>query len=251
MFEKEFNFRELGGLPTRFHTHVKYHLFYRSSGPYRMNEAELKELASLHIASILDLRTRSESEKKPDPAIPGAHIIRHSGVVSRGGEDIDFSITGMNKIGTDAWDQLAKLKQYYIDMPFHNEAIQAMFDEIMQGSLPILIHCATGKDRTGVACMCLEMALGCERKTILDDYLLSNVYRKERIDYAMDQNKERISVHPELKELIQMKEGVSPSIGNAVLDEVEKRYGTYDLFLREEYELNEEKLADLRRTCTE
>ena len=251
MFKDEFNFRELGGNPTRFHTAVKYHLFYRSSGPYRMNSSEREELFSLHIVSVLDMRTRAESEENPDPFIPGAHIIQHSGAVSKGGEDIDFSPAGMDKIGKEGEEQLQKLAQYYMDMPFGNEAIQVMFNEILKGSVPILIHCATGKDRTGVACMCLLMALGCERETVLKDYLLSNVYRRERIDKVMARNQDRIALHPELKELIQMKEGVSERTGNEVLDEVERRYPDYDTFLKEEYGLDAEKLAYLRKTYTE
>jgi protein-tyrosine phosphatase len=247
----ELNFRELGGYPTKNSRHVRYHLFYRSGAPCRMKKADLAYINTLHICSILDMRTKAESEKNPDPPIEGAHYIRHSGVVSRGGEDIDFSLAGMNKIGCDAWDQLARLRQYYIDMPFGSDAIQAMFDEIRRGSVPILIHCATGKDRTGVACMCLLMALGCTRETILQDYLLSNEYRKKRIQRAMDLNTDRIREHPELKELIQMKEGVSPSIGNAVLDEVERRYPDYESFLKMEYGLDEDGLNELRSRYTE
>lgn len=248
--KEEYNFRELGGLPVQHGKHIIARTFYRSSGPYRMKHEELAYLDSLHLASILDLRTKYETLKSPDPAIAGARMIQHSGLVSRGGEDIDFSPVGMNKIGADAKEQLAKLKQYYIDMPFQNEAFQVMFDEILAGNVPILIHCATGKDRTGVACMCLEMALGCTRETILQDYLLSNDYRKERIEKVMNRNADRLKDHPELKELIQMKEGVSPRIGNAVLDEVERRYGSYEKFLKEEYGLDAGKLTSLREKYT-
>lgn len=249
-FREENNFRDLGGLKTKNHTYVVYHTFYRSAGPYKMNHQEREALNSLHLCSILDMRTKEESAKDPDPEIAGAVILRHSGVVSRGGEDIDFSPAGMNKIGDDAQEQLAKLTQYYIDMPFHNNAIQVMLDEVRKGHVPILIHCATGKDRTGVAVMVLLMALGCDRDTVLEDYLLSNVYRRERLDQVFARDREKIEAHPEYGELLQMKEGVSEKIGRAVLDEIFRRYPDEETFLEKEYSLGEKELRDLRERYT-
>jgi protein-tyrosine phosphatase len=49
-----------------------------------------------------------------------------------------------------------------------------MFERIANGAVPILIHCAAGKDRTGVAIALLLAALDVPYETILDDYLLTN-----------------------------------------------------------------------------
>jgi protein-tyrosine phosphatase len=43
---------------------------------------------------------------------------------------------------------------------------------------PLLVHCASGKDRTGFAVASTLMALGVAREVILEDYLLSNRYRR-------------------------------------------------------------------------
>lgn len=39
------------------------------------------------------------------------------------------------------------------------------------GSLPALVHCAHGKDRTGVVIMLLLAACGVPREAIVDDYI--------------------------------------------------------------------------------
>ena len=45
--------------------------------------------------------------------------------------------------------------------------------------LPLVFHCTAGKDRTGVAGALLLLALGVSEKKVVEDYTLSNVYRKE------------------------------------------------------------------------
>lgn len=244
------NLREIV-YPTLQHTQIKPHLFYRSAGFNFMNKEEIKLVESLRLKTILDMRSKSETLANPDPVFQGVRNIQHSGLVSKGGEDIDFSPKGMDKIGNDAYEQINKLTYYYTQMPFQNEAVAKMFEAILQQEVPLLIHCATGKDRTGVAVMCLLMAMGCDRKTILNDYLLTNTYRKSRIDKKLEEDKDRIQDHPELATLILMKEGVDEKIGIAVLDEIEKRYHSYDEFLYHEYNLDKDTLHKLRDLYTE
>ncbi len=251
-FQSEINFRELGGYPTIDGRNVRNGFFYRSGGPYRMKRSELGILENeIHLKAILDLRTKEEVEKSPDPSFPNIRMIQHSGLVSKGGEDIDFSPVGMSKIGEEGYEQIALLTEYYKQMPFGNQAFQVMFDEILQGNVPILIHCATGKDRTGVAAILLLLALGCSEETALQDYLLSNAYRSERITKMLKKKEELFQTHPEVKELILMKEGVTERIGKIVIQEIKNRYDSYDVFFEQEYHLSQDQIQYLRDTYTE
>ena len=49
-----------------------------------------------------------------------------------------------------------------------------MFDCIATGKLPLVVHCAAGKDRTGVAIAVLLRALDVSQETTIEDYLLTN-----------------------------------------------------------------------------
>ena len=44
---------------------------------------------------------------------------------------------------------------------------------------PMVIHCTSGKDRTGFASMLILLALGVSKKLAFEDYLLTNSYRRE------------------------------------------------------------------------
>ena len=248
---KEHNFRDLGGIPVRDGKQVKYGLFYRSAGLYFLSKKERERFPELGIRYVLDLRTRKECELNKDPVFEGVTMIQHSGLVSKGGEDIDFSIAGMNKTGKDAETQLEKLMYYYKEMPFHNEAIHIMFDHILDGHLPILIHCATGKDRTGVAAMVLLLALGADDDHVYADYIRSKESRAKRLAKVLEKHQEKIAEHPELEELLTIKESVSEKIGHMILDEIHKRYPDTETFLKEEYGLDAEKLTKLRTMGTE
>ena len=131
-------------------------------------------------------------------------------------------------------------------MPFDNEAFQILMEALAQGKSPFLFHCATGKDRTGVAAMIILMALGIPEETILYDYLLSNDYHEAQIAKEMDEFSFDIAEHPELAELLMMKNGVTEKNGISVLDSIKAEYGTYSAYLKEEFSLYGSSLADFR-----
>lgn len=242
----ELNFRDLGGLPGAGGRTIRSGFFFRSGGPYHWTEEERAAVASMHIRFVLDLRTEAEAAKKPDPALPGATTLRYSGVVSRGGEEIDFSPRGMHQIGTDARHQYKALLAYYREMPFANEAFHVLVEAVRREEVPLLFHCATGKDRTGVAAMVLLLLLGTDEKTILNDYLLSNQYRHQNIENSLRGHAQEIQEHPELKPLLLMQEGVLPEVGEAVLAEIHARCGSGENYIMNEYGLSSADIAALR-----
>lgn len=251
LYPNEFNFRDLGGYPTRDGKVVKKGVFYRSGGLFYLNEEDLNRFEREGIPYILDLRTKAESDSAPDPVMPGVVAIRHSGVVSKGGEEIDFSPAGMSLIGEEGYRQIRNLQNYYAEMPFGNEAFRIFFKEIEKEHTPILFHCATGKDRTGVLAMILLLALNVDEETIFEDYMLSVCFRREHLERALAEQQSEINEHPERKELIIMKEAVSEEVGRLVLAEIHKRYASVEQYLETEFGLTEEKRKRLRDRYTE
>lgn len=242
----EVNFRDLGGIRTADGHVIRKGLLYRSGGLYLMNEEEKAYFRSLNIRCILDLRTAKEAEEKPDPVFDGVQVLQHSGVVSTGGEQIDFSPAGMHKIGAEGVDQLHRLEGYYVAMPFHNEAFHVLVKAVQEHNVPLVFHCATGKDRTGVAAMVVEALLGVDEGTILEDYLLSNVYFQRRLAACMEAEADRIAAHPEAGELLLMQKGVRPEIGEAVISEMKKRCGSLDGYIHQEYGLSDHDVSQIR-----
>ena len=250
VFRKVINFRDIGGYPAFEGRKIRKGMIYRGGGPSRMTVIELEEVRSLGLKTVLDLRSEREALREPDPEIPGAVNVRYSGVIENG-KDIDFSPAGMNRTGEAGWNQLHLLLHYYRRMAYANQAYRIMFDTLLAGEVPLLIHCAAGKDRTGVAVMLCMLALGCDEETILQDYLLSREYRKEILEMDLGLNKKEIEADPVLEELLTIQDAVSENIGMETLASFRLQYRTYEKFLEAEYGLTAEKLEKLREMYLE
>ena len=131
-------------------------------------------------------------------------------------------------------------------MPFDNEAFRILISMLEQHRVPLLFHCATGKDRTGVAAMLILLALGASRDDVMYDYLLSNEYRKDIIARKLKENAALIKADPLALELLTMESGVSETIGNLVLDAIEERYPSTEAYLEAEFGLDTKRLSQMR-----
>ena len=241
------NLRDLGGYETKDGRMIPYHTFYRSGSLNRMNDDEKKEFIDLKIKFILDLRSKQESETYPDPIFDDVYYLRHSGVQSLGGDEIDFSPKGMRQTGEDGINQFHKLKNiYYCNMPFNNESFRVLIENVKNKNTPLVFHCASGKDRTGVAAIVLLALLGCDEEIIMKDYLYSNVILKDRIDNELEKSKDLIEKDPNIIKLLKMIEGVLDEIGLEVIDSIKKKYGTFERYFFEEYNLDEDDIKEIR-----
>ena len=245
-FRNVLNFRDLGGYPTLDGRTVPYNTFYRTGNLSALNEEERAYFETLGIRFILDLRTAGESQSDPDPVFEGTEYLRHSGVQSKGGEEIDFSPKGMRQIGKDGKRQLEQLTEYYRNMPFHNGAMRILSQYVASYKVPILFHCASGKDRTGVGAMLVLLLLGVDEETVVSDYLLSNLYRKELIEEEKERSRELIANDPSMEKLILMLPGVNEDIMRSVLSSIKERYGSYENYFKEEHGISSEKLQEIR-----
>lgn len=252
-FEGVVNFRELGGYPAADGRTVKYGCFYRSGAlnPVK-SPADQELLNKLNLKLVLDLRSKGECDYEPDPILPGVKQLQICAIRYPDGSEIDFSPNGIKKLDS----VMAKMKetlgpekafaQLYINMPFDNPAFQAMFQELEAGNTPILFHCSAGKDRTGIAAILILLALGVSKETALEDYMLTNTWRKKFIDESFEQSAVFLAEHPEAKEMVLSREGVSRRIAEQAINAIEKRYDSYEAYFLAEFGLDADRLEALR-----
>ena len=110
------------------------------------------------VARVVDLRTGEEvSLEGPGPLV-GRVDIRHRSLHPEAGARTDVVIT------SEADFYLG----YLHDRP---DSVVGALEDVASGSGAVLIHCAAGKDRTGVVVAMALAAAGVERDAIVADYV--------------------------------------------------------------------------------
>ena len=163
------NFRDAGGHATADGASVRRGMLFRSGSMQALTDGDHAVLSPLNVKLIFDLREDAERAAEPT---------RWPGPVIRGWADAPDAKgweSMMAKQPSTAEGVKAFYAEYYraiaIDFaPRIGEVVRAIADE----AGPVVVHCAAGKDRTGISIAVLLALLGVPRETIIADYMLSD-----------------------------------------------------------------------------
>jgi protein tyrosine/serine phosphatase len=161
-FDSVFNFRDLGGYRTADGQHVQWRRVFRADGVHRLSIADL---APFGIRTVVDLRTLGERDER-------GHFL-HDEIVSHHLPMMERTWEHAGVLpDMDAADYLAAR---YVDMLETGPAALAGTMRLLAdpAAVPLVFHCAAGKDRTGVVAAMLLSVLGVDDDTIATDYALS------------------------------------------------------------------------------
>ena len=239
-FDPEVNLRDLGGWQTRDGRHVRKGLIYRSSRLDVLDTSELVRLQQLGLACVVDLRPREETQRHPDPHFPSIRYVQ----ADAGRDPLDAG-TMADASPSQVIDAMAYKTAA---MAFGNAGAAKVLSLLAEGTVPLLFHCNSGRDRSGVVAMIVLMALGCKDDVVLQDYLLTNAYRARSLAALKAQYTDALALGEEYRQLITVMAGVLPQTGQAVLDAIDGAYPSREAFLRQEYGLDEaglDRLSDL------
>ena len=249
------NLRDVGGCPTRSGGRVRTGLFYRSSGLHALAEADIDALARLAIRTVYDLRMAREQAEAPDRLPAGT---RHLPVDVLAGwtdggpsqlfawfEDAAAARVGLGGGGAEAlW-----VEQYraFVRLPSAQAGYGTLFRDLaVEAHRPALVHCATGKDRTGWAAAALQLLLDVPEDAVMGHFLESRRYLGPLVESLLAAVTER-GGDPELFRPIL---DVRPSYLDAALDEVRRRYGTIDRYFSDGLSVDEATQEALRTSFT-
>lgn len=243
-----YNFRDVRDYPTRDGRKIGARRLYRSAGLHKLTDADHAYLTSLNIRHIVDLRSTSEREKWPSRWIPDSEAI----FWSRSDNQAEGDLTRLLATGeSDPEAYRQAMFTVYRRLPIEMaDAFSYMLRQLAEGGLPILIHCAVGKDRTGVALAMVLILLGVDEQTVMDDYLLTNAsYERAMI---------RFSKYYSASELDARAPGVMPAIMgahpeylHAALARIIKDHGSVENYAIEYLSLTTEELNAMRDNLLE
>ena len=180
-FEKVGNCRDLGGLVNQNGAVIRRGCLLRSALLQEATDADAEALQKTwRLTKVIDLRSRMEFTEKPDRPMEGVEEVNIPTL-----PDPREGVTHDKKTEEEMRQERRrhgppKMEVLYQMMasqePFRSnlgKAIQTIMEhDFDRGS--ILWHCAEGKDRCGIVSAMLLAALGVDRGTIMEDYLITN-----------------------------------------------------------------------------
>jgi len=251
------NLRDLGGYPAAEGRAVRWGRFFRGAVLRNMPPAELRVLHGLGLAQVFDFRTEGEAADTPYTLPENAVYRAVPAFADRGdaGRLLQMDLTSrIRSVRTpaDAEPVRRMFGGIYAELPFANPAYRSVLDalDMPEGrGWPMLLHCTAGKDRTGMGCALILLALGAPREAILEDYMLSKPYREESNRRLLAYFAGLGATEPALELAAEMI-SVTPALLNRALDAIGARYPDAEAFFAAEYNADARRLARWRALHT-
>lgn len=158
-----YNFRDIGGYPTSDGRSIRWGQVFRSDAVHRLTVGDLDQLRPLGVRTILDLRSNREI------AVAGTGLIHDE-------PDVRVVHIPFGRIGEEedpTWQTVTLTQLYQGIVSEARVALATVITTLARTDEPAVVHCAAGKDRTGVSIALLLRLLGVDDRTIIEDYLLT------------------------------------------------------------------------------
>jgi len=255
------NARDMGTLLMHDGRVVRTGMLIRSGCLAKATDSDVTMLKEkYHLTDVFDFRFEAEANAAPDRIIDGVsytHLSTLPAALIQG-----FSSAGRSDSArVDMKDMAAVLLKYAFDPKAQTMArqlypaivtdslSQRYYGAFLQGVLRaeggVLWHCSQGKDRAGWASAFILAALGADRKTIVEDFDLSNQSYARAVEAMMAKVREQ-GGNTEAVAFIQAMIGVSRENFEATLDLIDQRYGSLADYVEHQLGFSKEEQQQLR-----
>ncbi len=181
------NLRDLGNKKTKANNVIKNNLFIRCAAPINLSTAAQKKLISNGQSLIIDFRGVNEAEKNPT-SLPRELLKNrvHLPVEPK----VTELLKELDKKNTQKTDLNEIFQQAYRKYTVENlDTFKEFFKILFKNpGIKIIFHCTAGKDRTGFAAALILLLFGVSRRSIFEDYMLSNEHYKPTANVTKEVN---------------------------------------------------------------
>ncbi len=244
------NFRDLGGYATDDSRRVRWGRIYRSGVMSYLTDADRTRLDALRLRTLCDFRAPAERKREPTTWRPPEVQMLHW--------DYDFRSVSLRAVLADVTELSPEsahkcMQELYRRLPtLFAKPYEDLFRKLADGELPLVFHCAAGKDRTGVAAALILMSLGVPRETVFGDYALTDsvvdleaaLFEHPRTSLGVgDEHSHLKGVTREARApLLEAR----PAYLQAAIDQVEGDYGSVEGYLRERLGVSDDMIRSIQ-----
>jgi protein-tyrosine phosphatase len=221
------NVRDLGGHPTGDGGETRFGSVVRADSVRQLSDGGWKALVDYGMKTVVDLRTSEELEADPPAELPVEVLhIPFLETDRSDWQDIEGELEAAVKAAPDVATATRDVYLVFLEHYAQNvgAAIRAVANAPEGG---VVIHCAGGKDRTGLVTAFLLYLAGVNTEEIARDYALS----EERLRTRHEKWIAEAQSEEERERLTRMAQTPADSI-KGVFAELERRYGSVEGYLR-------------------
>jgi protein-tyrosine phosphatase len=217
------NVRDLGGHPTEDGRETQFGRIVRADNIRRLSDEGWKALVAYGVRTIVDLRTEDELAADAPAELP-VEVVHAPFMVDA--PEIFAAAEAASSRATDVADATREVYLIFLEGFRPNVAdVIRTIAETPEGA--VLVHCAGGKDRTGLTVAFLLRMAGVALEDIAADYALS----EERLRPRHERWYAEAADEAELERLRRITATPAAAMVG-VLKELERRYGSVEGFLR-------------------
>lgn len=229
------NFRDYGGYDTAAGRALKAGRLFRAAHQASVSDADLERLGGFDIGVVVDLRRPVERRRQPSkrPANFTGRVLESD--LDEAGEAPHITFLKSADLTPDSGRRF--MTETYRQLPFapaHLDLFARYFRALAETDRPVLIHCAAGKDRTGMLAALTHHLLGVHPDDLMEDYLLTNTAvdlegRAPAIAEQLRGFTGRTASHDAVVAFM----GVEPAYLDAAIAAMTERYGGIDGYLEQ------------------
>lgn len=252
------NFRDLGGYATTDGHTVHWNRLYRSNDLSGLTGADLEYLSGVGIKLICDFRSERERIEAPDREFPPAGSPQlHADygppqwlnlTVEQTGLDPQVVREQIQSGGISAVATRSLMRRAYRSfVTDYSDQWAELFRKIASAdNLPTVVHCTAGKDRTGFASALILLSLGVPEKTVFEDYMLTNHYRRDFYAFVLRWVSLYSFFRTDPDDLIPLLEA-RPEYLRESLNAIREHYGSVEGYLATALDVTPSMMEQIRR----
>lgn len=251
-FDRILNFRDFGGWDTADGATVARGKLFRSASFHEATDADIAKLNAMGLRFLVDLRRAEERSHEPSKWVSETCRVIFN---EEGGQGHALPPHLVALLQSDLSPAATRtyMTNLYREIPYDPRLIRLYkdwFAELGEGGAGV-VHCAAGKDRTGIICALTLMSLGVDEDTVFADYEFTNQAvdlekRMPRIQARMEERLARKLDPAALRPML----GVEVDYLHAALDEIRSRSGSVESYLSDVLGIDARKRATLRTNLT-
>jgi protein-tyrosine phosphatase len=226
------NFRDYGDYAAG-GRHVARGRLFRSAHQARVTDADLERLAALGIGTVVDLRRPGERRDQPSRRPAGWIGQVLASDLGEDGEAPHITFLKTSDLTIDAGRRF--MTGVYRNLPFepaHLDLFARYFRALGETDGAVLIHCAAGKDRTGILAALTHRLLGVHPDDMVADYLLTNTaVDLDRLAPKVARQLQAMTGREPSHDAVVAFLGVEPVYLETALAEIRARHGSVDAYL--------------------